>query len=86
MKPYRGSRKHVLDWIERDEFLTEIRQLLEPAPVVINQSALVMPRGYGDTREARLERDGYLFHPNSDAWTLLRDWWLIHKSGAKQHN
>jgi len=82
----RGSRKHVLDWTGRADFLTDLQSLLSPVPVTIPPDAAFMPRGYAEPEEARLERFGPQLWPDSPAWESLQDWWLIHRRGANTPN
>ena len=83
---FRGSRKHVLDWTSRPEFLVELLQLVAPVEVRILATSLWMPRGYDSIEEARLETFGRRALPNESAWTALRTWWLAHEEGANTPN
>lgn len=61
--PFRGSRKHVLDWVRSPTFLDEFNEILTPTGVQVSATDLWMPTGSPDkvgTEEARLER----FLPN----------------------
>ena len=40
---YRGSRKHVLDWVERPMFLPELLALARPAMVRLTPASIYMP-------------------------------------------
>ena len=82
----RGSRKHVLDWTGRPQFTSELQALLRPASVRISDDALFMPRGAGEPEEARLERFGPAWQPDSAVWRQIEDWWLCHKRGANTPN
>ncbi len=84
--PYRGSRKHVLDWTGSASFLDEFSALLSPVPVSFSADAHFMPRGESAPDEARLERFGPELIPDSGVWTELEDWWLCHKGGANTPN
>ena len=83
---YRGSRKHVLDWVSRSTFATELSELVAPAPVALGENAIWMPRNHEDATEARLERFGLRAFSQMDSWTELEGWWLAHKSGANTPN
>lgn len=82
---YRGSRKHVLDWTDRDSFIEEFRALLGDLPVDLS-AATYLPRGPGVPQEARLEQFGPKWLPGHPAWTTLRRWWLVHERGANTPN
>jgi hypothetical protein len=84
-KIYRGSRKHILDWVERPEFADEFRSLLEPTGAVPVLGTW-LPRGYISTREARLETYGPRYVQGVVDWPALRDWWLVHTRGANTPN
>ena len=81
-----GSRKHVLDWIERQRFPQELTALLDPSDAVVSPDDRWMPRGNSDDREARLERDGQVLLPGAAPWSVLRDWWLVHNGRANTPN
>lgn len=81
----RGSRKHVLDWTSRPDFLREFSELLA-TPEVDVVGARYMPRGYGNPAEARLESFGPDVLPGHPAWARVADWWLRHPKGANTPN
>ena len=74
--PYRGSRKHILDWVEHPAFLSDLRRMVAQAPCDISDDALFMPRGYDAPQEARLTTFGQSVLPHDNAWDALRNWWL----------
>lgn len=78
---YRGSRKHILDWVERPDFTGQISQLLQPTGAIVGSTDLWMPKGHGDDTEARLEQFAPRVLPTVD-WHILQDWWLVAKRGA----
>lgn len=82
---YRGSRKHILDWVEHESFLTEFRALLEPTGAQ-PRAGTWLPCGYRSPDEARLETYGPRFLPRATNWSALHDWWLAHKAGANTPN
>lgn len=82
----RGSRKHVLDWVESPTFDRELEALLTPIPVSIPVGAKRMPIGHREVTEARLETFGPLAIPDHPVWTGLRPWWLKHAAGANTPN
>lgn len=85
-KVYRGSRKHVLDWTGRPEFLSELAVLAAPAPISGLESAMFMPQGSAKPREARLETFGPAWLPGHPAWQTIEAWWLKHTEGANTPN
>ena len=83
---YRGSRKHVLDWVEHPTFLAELLALVRRTVVRLTPTPIYMPLGYAVPREARLERFGPKFLPGLSAWKDLQQWWLAHPKGANTPN
>jgi hypothetical protein len=86
MKKYRGSRKHVLDWVENPKFPKQITKMLVPTGAVVTADDIWMPLGYHDPKEARFESFGPKAIPDLLKWDILSDWWLIHKRGANTPN
>jgi hypothetical protein len=84
--PRRGSRKHVLDWVEQPTFLDELEALTAPAPCRIPAGAHHLPRGHAQPKEARLDNFGRHVLPTSVAWDELRRWWLRYPKGANTPN
>jgi hypothetical protein len=82
----RGSRKHVLDWVESPTFLADLQNLVAPVPCRISTDALYKPTGHEDPKEARLDTFGPRILPSSPAWAELRSWWLRHSKGANTPN
>lgn len=85
MTSYRGSRKHILDWVEHESFLLELRALLEPTGAQPRADTW-LPCGYSSPDEARLETYGPRFLPDATNWPALVNWWLVHKPGANTPN
>jgi hypothetical protein len=81
-----GSRKHILDWVERVEFTSELTALLKPTGAVVSAADRWMPRGWPDDTEARLSRHGESLLPGSIDWSELRRWWLVHNGRANTPN
>ena len=82
---HRGSRKHVLDWTDRQEFPAELLQLVLPIQCRISARSQWMPRGHRSPDEARLDTFGPMTLV-SDVWPTLRSWWLAHAGGANTPN
>jgi hypothetical protein len=83
---YRGSRKHVLDWTGSTQFLAELEEIVSIDSVRIPDDAIYLPRGYVDTREARLESFGPLWIKDKNLHDVLQHWWLAHPHGANTPN
>lgn len=86
MALYRGSRKHVLDWVDQTTFADDLARLVRPVDVALDADSIWMPRGHLHPDEARLETFGPKAFPNSGAWSALCDWWLMRKRGANTPN
>jgi hypothetical protein len=83
---YRGSRKHVLDWVETPRFLEDLQTMLQLDAVVIPANAKFMPSGYAAPLEARLDKSRSDFEVLRGVREELRDWWLEHRKGANTPN
>lgn len=82
---YRGSRKHVLDWVEQSRFLPELLALAAPVDCRVTKDSIWQPLGYRRPSESRLEYFGPSAIPGID-WKQLEDWWLVHRRGANTPN
>lgn len=82
---YRGSRRHVLEWVRRPEFLSEINEMLGPTGAVVETTPTWMPKGVEDPAEARIDTLGPGYLP-ADKREELRNWWLKHRAGANTPN
>lgn len=82
---FRGSRKHVLDWTARPDFLREFSGMLALTEVDLG-ATVYMPAGPSDPREARLETFGPRVLPAVEVWPALHQWWLKHPRGANTPN
>lgn len=84
---YRGSRKHVLDWLEtgREAFSSSLTALIQDSGAVITVHDQWMPIGYDASREAKLDRNdlGVLTPKMMEE---LAAWWLVHRRGANVPN
>jgi len=77
MKRHRGSRKHVLDWVEQSSFQDQFFDLLRPVACTYCSPSLYMPVSKAAPQEARLESFGPRAFPEHKAeWEMLRRWWL----------
>lgn len=84
--PFRGSKRHILEWLDQPGFLDELNALLHPAPVRLDESATYLPKGTSQPREARLDSFGKVAMPHPTVWSDLRQWWLVHTKGANTPN
>ena len=82
----RGSRKHVLDWTSRSDFLAEFSDLVGLPECIVTHPSVWQPRGYSEPEETRLESSGAQFVPGIDCWNDLAAWWLLHHRGANRPN
>lgn len=85
-RDHRGSRMHVLDWVEQPGFLGELQALIGDVPCRIRADAEYMPRGHQQDIEARADAFGRRVLPESGCWDDLRRWWLRHPRGANTPN
>jgi hypothetical protein len=85
-RAYRGSRKHVLDWVESPQFIAGLTEMLKPVGVVIPPSATYLPKGYASPWEARLDTLDAGLPVVQGVREQLRDWWLEHHRGANTPN
>jgi hypothetical protein len=73
---------HVLDWVESPTFLGDVRQLIASTGITIAEDAPFRPASRGDSRESTLVGAEDPFLSESEV-RELRDWWLVHRRGAK---
>ena len=83
---YRGSRKHILDWVEQPEFLPQLLELVKPVKAKITSNSSWAPMGYRYPDEARLGKWGPVHFGLPEAWKELNQWWLAEPHGANTPN
>jgi len=83
---YRGSQKHVLDWVEQPLFVPELLNLVRPVGAKVTAQSVWAPLGYRWPDEARLERWGPKNWGAHKCWGELEDWWLAAPRGANTPN
>jgi hypothetical protein len=83
---YRGSQKHVLDWIDLPGFAEELLKLVQPVRCVPTGETIWQPLGNRDPREPQLDQFGPRAFPGNPAWPNIMNWWLKHTRGAKTPN
>jgi hypothetical protein len=83
----RGSRKHILDWLELGDepFRTSLNQLLAGTGAEVRDTDPWLPRNRCSPKEARLESDN-LGVLTKQIQSQLTDWWLVHALGANTPN
>jgi hypothetical protein len=84
-KQNRGSKKHILDWVECTDFTDQLSELLHPTDAVVQSTDTWMPKGYNNPNEARLEQFGPHILSTIN-WQTLQDWWFAYKPGANTPN
>lgn len=85
---FRGSRKHILDWVTHAGFRTELNAMLALSGVAVGPSDRFMPTGFDDAGmvEAQLHRFGPALMPSTIDWAELNRWWLAAPHGANTPN
>ncbi len=82
---YRGSRRHVLDWIEEDDFVSSLNAMIAVTGMTVALGGNRMPRNSVDNDEARLgiQCAGLISESvNKD----ILDWWLVKHRNANVPN
>lgn len=81
---YRGSRKHILDWTNQNDFIKEFEEFLSPLRVNLQGKSIYAPRGFSQPKEIRLKhwRDSQFY----SKYRKLDSWWLAHAKGANTPN
>jgi hypothetical protein len=77
-----GSRMHVLDWVESEDFLSSVRNMVMPIGFTVTDNAVWQPKGRHDHHETVLVGGGQRFLSRVEE-ELLVTWWLVHRKGAK---
>ena len=85
-KDHRGSRKHVLDWVETSDFLSDIAQMVQPLGATVPGNAFRMPISWECDTEARLNAVGHLITGSQEPWKKIEKWWLAHPGKGNTPN
>jgi hypothetical protein len=86
LQAVRGSRLHVLNWLETPGFLDEINALVQPFGATVSRNDFWQPRGWRQPDEAKIDR-ALADHPEAEFDPLaLEGWWLKHPRGANVPN
>jgi hypothetical protein len=78
---HRGSKRHVLEWLDQRTFVTELNDLLKPLPVTISTTDRWVPKESATPKETTLEAFGRNNVPELADWTQVRSWW---QAGSQQ--
>lgn len=81
---YRGSRKHVLDLVERKDFLKVVNNLLRNSGATVSGEDIYIPKGYNDPEEMELREFGPKYLPDLMDWSMIRKWWPDHPAKSPQ--
>ena len=81
----RGSKMHVLDWIERDDFASTLNEMIEATGMMVSQDSERMPRNATDQTEARIGKSCGGLVPDM-LNRQIRNWWLMKHAGANVPN
>lgn len=77
-----GSRMHVLDWLETEDFIPALQQLVATTGFTVPHDGLRQPRGRIDPSESTLTGTGAPFLSASQK-AVISEWWLVHSRGSK---
>jgi hypothetical protein len=77
-----GSRMHMLDWVESEDFLPSVRTMVMPIGFTVADNADWQPKGRQDHHETVLVGGTQRFLARVEE-QLLATWWLVHRKGAK---
>lgn len=86
MPTFRGSRKHMLDWLDSPDFRADLNAMVSASGAVVGADDVRIPREREDPTEARLEAFGPRHVSEFSSWQEVRDWWLVHHRGANTPN
>ena len=74
-REFRGSRKHILDLLERKDFIEVFNDLLRNSGAVVSDDDVHHPKGYTDPDEMELRDFGPMYLTNKIDWSIVREWW-----------
>jgi len=81
---YRGSRKHILDLLERKDFIEVFNDLLRNGGATVSDADVRHPKGYIDPEEMELRDFGPKYLANRIDWSVIRKWWPDHPAKSPQ--
>jgi hypothetical protein len=74
-KAYRGSRKHILDLLERKDFLEVFNNLLRNSGAAVSGDDVYNPKGNANPEEMELRDFGPKYLADLIDWSMIRKWW-----------
>jgi len=83
-KIYRGSRKHVLDLVERKDFLKVVNNLLRNSGTTVSDEDIYIPKGYNEPEKMELRDFGPKYLANQLDRSIIRKWWPDHPAKSPQ--
>jgi hypothetical protein len=86
LEAVRGSRKHVLNWLEDPRFLDQLNGMLAPFQASVARSDIWQPGGWRDPFEARLDAEFARATDKLFDAEALERWWLAQPRGANVPN
>jgi hypothetical protein len=84
IKDVRGSRKHVLDLLERKDFLEVFNDLLINSGATISANDVCHPKGYTDPDEMELRDFGPKYLADLIDWSMITKWWPEYPAKSPQ--
>lgn len=75
---FRGSRKHILNWVEQEGFLSTLNSLLMSTGAVVGPNDWWKPKGFASHEESVLVNESDLRIAGLLDWKEIVDWWLVH--------
>src|SRR5438309_7212152 len=88
MEQRRGSRRHVLEWLDSPAFLADLNSLIASTGALVTPADSSKPLGTGDKAresEARLGSWGPKVLAGVD-WDDVRRWWLVEQRRVNTPN
>lgn len=76
MNQHRGSKRHMLEWIDQPNFAIEFNAMLAPSGVALSTERRWLPVGSHSPREARLGKPYPQAFLQDGIRQMLKDWWL----------
>lgn len=83
-KMFRGSRKHILDLLERRDFLEIFNNILKTSGATVSEADVYQPKGYDDPEEMELREFGPKYLADQIDWSIIRKWWPDYPAKSPQ--
>jgi hypothetical protein len=81
---FRGSRKHILDLLEREDFLEVFNSLLRNSGAAVSGDDVYYPKGYANPEEMELRDFGPKYLADLIDWSIIRKWWPDYPAKSPQ--